>query len=120
MLCSHGNLFNTIGDNIKSKKIISFEKNEFVYHTNETAKGIYCIYSGSIKVFKQLTNKKKITIHKASDGEIIGFNSITQGRFNNSAIALKDTTACFIPLEEMNKLIKLVSAATEMILSSKC
>ena len=120
VFCSPDNPLHVIGDKINSKEFLSFAKNEFIYHADETAKGIFCIYSGTIKIFKPVTSKQEITIHQATNGEIFGFNSIAHGRFTNSAVALEDTEVCFIPLSEMHKLIKLLSSATEMILSSKC
>ncbi len=119
VFCSPQNPFHLLGDKI-SKKFLSFAKNESVYRAEETAKGIFCIYSGTIKIVKQINFNQEITIHKATDGEIIGFNSISKGRYTNTAIAMEDTTACFISLLEMNNLIKLLSSATEIILNSKC
>lgn len=120
VFCSPNNPLHTIGNKINSKKFLSFAKNQFIFQANETAKGIFCIYSGTIKVFKPTSSKQEITIHKATQGEIIGFNSIALGRFTNSAIAIEDTAVCFIPLSEIHHLIKLLSSATEFILSCKC
>jgi CRP/FNR family transcriptional regulator len=75
VFCSPQNPLHSLGDNI-SKKYLSFAKNEFIYHAGETAKGIFCIYSGTIKIVKQINFNQEITIHKATDGEIIGFNFI--------------------------------------------
>lgn len=120
VFCSTNNPLHVIGDKINSKEFLSFAKNEFIYQANQTAKGIFCIYSGTIKIIKEINTKQEITIHKATDGEIIGFNSIAHGRFTNSAIAMDGTFVCFIPLTEMLQLIKLLSSAAELILSSKC
>lgn len=120
VFCSPNNPLHRIGDALTTRKFLSFSKNEFIYRANETAAGVFCIYSGTIKVYKPINFEDEITIHKATDGEVIGFNSIANGRFTNSAIAEDDTRVCFIPLSDMNNLIKLLSSTTELILSSKC
>lgn len=120
IFCATDNPFYVLGEKLNSKEFLSFNKNEFIYHTADPASGIYCIYSGAVKIFKPNTPLNDVTIHEVSNGEIFGFNSIAHGRFTNSAIALEDTEVCFIPLTEMHNLIKLLSTATEMILSSKC
>jgi CRP-like cAMP-binding protein len=109
-----------MADCIRSEKRLFFPRSEFIFRAGEAAEGIYCIYTGSVKAIKQVLPYPEVTIHEALQGEIIGFNSIEGGVYTNSAIALEDTYACFIPITGIYQLLKVLSAATELILGAEC
>ena len=75
---SKDNPLQKIGDNFKQKEFMSFEKNEYHYKTGETAKGVFCIYDGRVKIYKTDNMNREIIIHNAADREIIGFNSVAK------------------------------------------
>lgn len=102
------------------KEFFTYSKNEFIYRIGEPATGVFCIYSGDIKIFKPDESSKGLNIHRAKAGEIFGFNSIANGKFTNSAKAMETSDICFVPLTEMHRLIRFISSTTELILSSKC
>ncbi|MBI3501405.1 MAG: cyclic nucleotide-binding domain-containing protein [Bacteroidetes bacterium] len=104
----------------RDKKFLQFEKGEHLYKMNESVKGIYCIYSGKVRIYTPGKNEKEITIHCPSAGEIIGFNSIREGKYTNSAIATEETHACLFPLSEVQQLIKTLSTVTQKIIGNKC
>jgi CRP-like cAMP-binding protein len=119
VFCAPNNPIYEVGDNLKSRKFLSFSANEYLYKTGEKAKGIFCIYSGGVRIFKSDKLYREFTVHHTSEGEIFGFHSISEGRYNNSATATEETSACFIPLSAINQLIIELSTVTEKILSSK-
>ena len=102
-----------------NKKFLQFEQGEHLYKENESVKGIYCIYSGKVRVYSVRKDEKQITIYCPSAGEIIGFNSIQAGKYTNSAMATEETCACLFPLSEVQKLIKIMSTVTEKIIGNK-
>ena len=114
------NLSNLRENGLRPGNRLFFSTNKLMYQAGETANGIFCIYSGAIRVYKPSSPNPETTIHKAAAGEVIGFNSISGGIYTNSAIALEDTYACFIPLTDIHQMLKVLSAATELILSGKC
>lgn len=83
------------------------------------AAGIFCIYSGEVRVYSGLGSAAEQLIHIASPGEIVGFNSIAGGAFLNSALAATDTQICKIPLADIQQLLRLLAATAEKILNNK-
>lgn len=84
----------------KHRDFLYFKKGDFVFKTGDNADGVFCIYSGKVEVFND------INIQKVTDGDIIGFNSIKDEHYINSARAIEDVFCCFLKLSEVQSLIK--------------
>jgi CRP/FNR family transcriptional regulator, polysaccharide utilization system transcription regulator len=89
------------------KKIYTVRKNEYLFHENEQAKGIYLIVSGRVKIVKNENQPAQTILYLVKPGDILGIHAVVNGHnTTNSAIALINTHVCFIPGKEFQKIIK--------------
>jgi len=82
------------------RKNISVKKGEQIIQEGEEVKGIYFIYSGSVKVHKKW-GEKDIILRFATKGKIFGHRGlgIKSSVYPISATAIEPTTVCFIDKE---------------------
>lgn len=79
------------------KKTLFFKKGKTVFKESEKVKGIYFIYSGSVKVHKEWTNEKELIIRFVKSGGAIGIRGLGAAKvYPVSATTLEDSKICFI------------------------
>jgi CRP-like cAMP-binding protein len=77
-----------------------FKKGELLFKEGEEVKGIYFVYSGTVKVHKKWSGDKELILRFANNGAIVGHRGLGDDKFYPiSATALEPTTVCFIPIE---------------------
>src|SRR5215203_4647831 len=77
-----------------------FKKGEPLFREGEEVKGIYLVYSGTVKVHKKWSGDKELILRFANNGAIVGHRGLGgDNYYPMSATALEPTTVCFIPLE---------------------
>jgi CRP-like cAMP-binding protein len=89
------------------KKIYTVKKNDYLFHENEPAKGIYLIISGRVKIVRFEYLPSPTILYLVKPGDILGIHSVINGHnTTNSAIALVNTNVCFIPGKEFLRILK--------------
>ncbi|MGA2668329.1 MAG: Crp/Fnr family transcriptional regulator [Ignavibacteria bacterium] len=89
------------------KKIYMVKKDEYLFHENKPAKGIYLVVSGRVKIIKNEKQPAQTILYLVKPGDILGIHSVINGHnTTNSAIALVNTNVCFIPGKEFQKIVK--------------
>ena len=79
------------------KTTIFYKKGKSVFNEGEKAKGIYFVYSGSVKVSMEWLGKKEMIIRFAKSGGVIGHRGLGASKvYPVSAITLEDSEVCFI------------------------
>ncbi|MCF8232205.1 MAG: Crp/Fnr family transcriptional regulator [Bacteroidales bacterium] len=87
------------------KSVYSITKGSKIFPIGQLVEGIYFIYSGKVKITYQRDGKEQL-IRLAKDGAIVGHRGINQQMvYPINAVALADTTICFLPMESFFKLI---------------
>lgn len=94
-------------ENLSNAKACSFyKKNQSVFLTGSTPRGVYCINKGKVKVFSLGEEGKEQIIHIASEGEVVGFRAMFSGEpFSVSAETLEESNICFIAKEDFLSMI---------------
>lgn len=116
-ICSVCNVFPTtifrdgsakeLQKSFKCKKFIRFRKNEALFHENESAMGVYCIYTGMLKVVKKDHRQMEHIIRLGKPGDVLGIDSVvTHNKYSNTVIAVDAVEACFVPQECFVKFLK--------------
>lgn len=109
---------------IKNQKNLlqfKFKKNDALFLENEDARGIFCINSGNVKIYKREPNNEERILHLASDGEILGLHSVVnKHKYSNSAVAISDTCACFISADDFIKLVDSNNTYKLLVMKSLC
>src|SRR5690242_13150444 len=73
------------------KTTIFYKKGKTIFSEGEKVKGIYFIYSGSVKVHKKWLDKKELIIRLAKSGGVIGHRGLGTAKvYPVSATALED------------------------------
>jgi CRP/FNR family transcriptional regulator len=83
-----------------NRKSLQFKKGASIFLEGEPVKGIYFVYSGTVKVHKKWGTEKELIIRFAQKGDIFGHRGL--GHENNypiSATAIEPVHACYISLD---------------------
>ena len=79
------------------KTTLLVKKGKQLFAEGEKVKGIFFIYSGSVKIHKQWLEDKELIVRFAKTGDIAGHRGLgATDKYPVSATALEDTKACFI------------------------
>ncbi|MCI0448896.1 MAG: Crp/Fnr family transcriptional regulator [Chlorobi bacterium] len=107
--------------NYKDLIPLVFHKNELLFQEGESAKGIYCIESGNVKLSKKEANDGDRIVHLAAKGEILGLHAVVnRHNYTNSAVALTKTHSCFITADDFLKLIEDNNTYKLLVMKSLC
>lgn len=91
----------------QNKVIQHYKKGQFIFHSGNFSKGIYCINSGIVKVEAESENGNGHILEVVQGGEFVGYRSLfAEEPYKASAIAHEDTTVCFIPKSALFEIIK--------------
>lgn len=75
----------------------SYKKGQTIYEEGYKSPGIYCIREGKIKVFKNGPDGRENIIRIVLPGEFLGIKALLTGNNHSvSAIAIEDSSVCFI------------------------
>jgi CRP-like cAMP-binding protein len=89
-----------------NKSFNSYKKGQVIFHEGNRPFGLFCIHEGKVKVTRLGSDGKEQIIRLAKPGDTLGYRSLIQNsKYTASAIALDDTSACFISASDFNKLI---------------
>lgn len=86
-----------------------YKKGQVVFYQGNQAFGLYCIFSGRVKLYKAGIDGKQQIVRIASPGDLIGYRSLFASEpYSATAEALEDATICcmdknaFFPLLSKN------------------
>ncbi|AFM03102.1 cAMP-binding protein [Bernardetia litoralis DSM 6794] len=83
-----------------------YKRGQNLFYEGSRAIGVHCIYEGKVKLTKLGIDGKEQIVKIASDGEVLGYNSLlSQMPYNISAEALDDAVVCFLPTSTFSELI---------------
>lgn len=103
------------------KKLLCFNTGDYIFHENDTAKGIFCLSRGAAKIIKTDFEQKEKILSLAKEGDVLGLRAvIDQTRFCSSAVAIADSRCCFIPKEDVYQIIEKYPSANINIMISLC
>ena len=109
---NESNIFCTLSHDEKEKlgsnKVNTFyKKGQTVFYEGNQPRGLFCIYSGKIKLSKASENGKEQIIRLAKKGDILGYRSLfSNDPYQGSAIALEDSFICLLPKDKVFDLLK--------------
>lgn len=84
----------------KNKTELHFKKNEAIFEMGQKVEGLFEIKKGKAKVVRNTNEGQEVLIRLAGDNAILGHRGLGgDWIYPVSAIALEDTTVCFIPKE---------------------
>jgi CRP-like cAMP-binding protein len=83
-----------------NRQCLHFQKGEQVFEEGQQMKGIYFIYSGSMKVHKKWDDEKELIVRIAGKGDIVGHRGLGKDNYYPvSGTALEPTDVCFVEMD---------------------
>jgi CRP-like cAMP-binding protein len=81
-----------------SKSFTSYRKGQSVFTEGSQPFGLFCIYSGKVKVHKLGDDGKEQIVRFAKPGNVLGYRALMSGdNYNATATALEETYVCCFP-----------------------
>lgn len=90
----------------QSKSAMRYKKNQYIFREGNPVHGIYIIHSGKVKVLSTGFNEKAQIIRIAKSGYLLGHRGFGDKFYQISAVAIEDSTICFIEAGIFTKLLK--------------
>lgn len=88
------------------KQTRQVKKNQIIFQEDETAKGLYCVHKGKIKLYKTFSDGNTQILRISKESELIGYRGLLgNGKYIATGVALEDSILCFIPKEKIFELI---------------
>jgi CRP-like cAMP-binding protein len=89
------------------KKTFQYKKGRNIFREGEKVQGIYFIYEGSVKIYKQWGDQKQLILRFAKTGDILGHRGLGgDDVYPITATAMDDTKTCFIPNDFLEATLK--------------
>jgi len=90
-----------------AKGCTTYKRGQIIFSEQGWPLGLYCINTGKVKLSQSGVDGKDQIVRLAKDGDTLGYRALLSGdRYVNSAVALDDSSVCFIPKEVFFKLIE--------------
>jgi len=89
-----------------NKREVYFKKGQVVFNEFNSPEGIYAVFSGSLKIYKEGKSGKEQILKFVGPGAVLGYRAILCNQtFGVSATTLEDTSLCFIPKSTFQELL---------------
>jgi CRP-like cAMP-binding protein len=97
---------------------IKLKKGDVLFKEGEPVEGIYFVYSGNLKVYKQWDNDKELIIRFAENGAILGHRGIGSNlSYPISAAALEPSVVCYISMKFFESTLKVNGELTYQLVN---
>jgi CRP-like cAMP-binding protein len=101
-----------------NKTNLKLKKGELLFKEGDKVNGIYFVYSGNIKVFKQWDADKELIIRFAKDGAILGHRGMgADTTYPISAAALEPSVICYIDMKFFESTLRVNSELTYQLVN---
>ena len=101
-----------------NKTNIKLKKGEVLFREGDKVNGIYFVYSGNIKVYKQWDADKELIIRFAKDGAILGHRGIgADTDYPISAEALEPSVVCYVDMKFFESTIRVNNELTYQLVN---
>jgi len=86
---------------------VTYLKGDIIYREGEKPSGLLCLSSGKVKIFKEGVGGREQIVRMAKPIGFIGYRALfAEENYMASAIAIEDSTICFIHKESLLKVLR--------------
>lgn len=87
-----------LADISENKSFIFFKKGQIIFFEGNNPQGLYCIFSGKVKIHKLGYDGNDQILRLAKKGNVIGYRALlSNDNYNASATAIEDSLVCYFP-----------------------
>ncbi len=86
---------------LKKRRLV--KKRDYLYRMGDPMQSLYAIRSGSLKTAGLMEDGRVQVVGFHLPGELVGFDAISNNRYNCDAISLEDTELCEIPYDKLEE-----------------
>lgn len=105
----------------QNKSCTMYKKGQALFHMNTRPMGVFCVNSGTIKVYRVGVDGKEQIIKVSAGGDLLGYKALLSSQqYEHTAEALDDCVVCFIPKEEFLRLLQPESQFYMTLLKAVC
>jgi len=91
----------------QSKHCRAYKKGDLIFQEGSLPKGLFCVFSGKIKVAQLGDDGKEQIVHLINDGDIMGHRAILgNDAYSCSAVAVEDSHICFVPKDAFYNMLE--------------
>lgn len=81
-----------------AKSFNIYKKGQVLFYEGNQPQGLYCIYSGKVKIHKLGDDGKEQIVRLAKRGNVVGYRALlSNDNYYATATALEETLVCFFP-----------------------
>lgn len=81
----------------QAKTTNSYARGQKIYYEGNPPKGVFCVASGQVKVFKSGADGKETILRLAGPGDVLGYRSLlSDAEHGSTAEVIQDAMICFI------------------------
>jgi len=103
------------------KTCVAFQQGERLFEEGAPIKGIHCLHIGQVALARKRDEEEMLIVAIATPGDVLGMPDIlSEENHRNVALALQDTSACFISKEKALDLLKKNPAIMLRIMRKVC
>ncbi len=96
-----------LGELSINKKNYHYKKGEEIFQEGNYPHGLFCIFSGGVKLSKRGNEGKDQIIRFAKSGDILGYRSmLAKQMYSTTATAMDDVLICQIPIQNFETLLR--------------
>jgi CRP/FNR family transcriptional regulator len=75
-----------------------YQRGEVIFSEGDRPVGVYCLFRGSVKIFKSGRDGREQIIRLVRPGDVFGYRALLSAhRHDNCAAALDDVGVCYVP-----------------------
>jgi len=95
-------------DDLGKNKVNNFyKKGQTIFYEGNQSHGLFCVYTGKIKLSKLSENGKEQIIRFAKESDILGYRSLFSDEpYQATAVAIEDSLICLLPKDKIFNLLK--------------
>lgn len=84
-----------------------YKKGQVIFYEGNQPQGLFCIYSGKVKIHKLGDDGKEQIVRFAKKGNVLGYRALLSGdTYYASATALEDTLVCYLSKQVFTKILQ--------------
>lgn len=93
------------------KQCLLLQKGEVIFRERSHPKGVYCIYSGKVKIGRRGQDGKEQIVRLAKETDLVGYRALLSNQpYYATATALTEVKICFIPAQQFFEVLNKNSA----------